>query len=129
MSSALVLAGGGVTGIAWETGVLFGLQQRGMNLIEQVDLVVGTSAGATVGAQILSGVSLAELFERQISEEHNEISPDIDLELLAKVFSEIGAGGTDTDLQRQRIGDIALHAPTINSHRSKCNQWRICHVG
>lgn len=85
-----------------------------MNLIEQVDLVVGTSAGATVGAQILSGVSLAELFERQISEEHNEISPDIDLELLAKVFSEIGAGGTDTDLQRQRIGDIALHAPTIS---------------
>ncbi len=114
MSSALVLAGGGVTGIAWETGVLMGLHQRGLRLIENVDIVIGTSAGATVGAQILSGLSIEELFERQISDEHHEISPNIDLELLAKVFGELGAGGTDTDLQRQRIGDIALHAPTIS---------------
>ncbi|MEN9552613.1 MAG: hypothetical protein RLY24_208, partial [Actinomycetota bacterium] len=76
MSSALVLAGGGVTGIAWETGVLMGLHQRGLRLIENVDIVIGTSAGATVGAQILSGLSIEELFERQISDEHHEISPN-----------------------------------------------------
>lgn len=126
MSSALVLAGGGVTGIAWETGVLYGLQQQGRHLIEDIDIVIGTSAGSTVAAQILSGVSLEELFARQVADDHSEISPTIDLELLAKVFGELGAGGTDSDEQRQRIGDIALHAPTISpDERRRVIEWRL----
>ena len=126
MSAALVLAGGGVTGIAWETGVLYGLQEQGRHILHDVDTVIGTSAGATVGAQILSGTSLEELFARQISEQHQEISPVIDLELLAQVFGELGAGGTDNDEQRQRIGDIALHAPTISeSERRRVIEWRL----
>lgn len=128
MSSALVLAGGGVTGIAWETGVLYGLQQRGLHLIDQVDVVIGTSAGATVGAQILSGMPLEELYSRQLSDDHHEISPQIDLELLAKVFSELGAGGTETNQQRQLIGDIALQAPTISeAERREVIAWRLPH--
>ena len=55
MTHALVLAGGGVTGVAWETGVLLGLRDAGHDIIGNLDLVVGTSAGSTVGAQILSG--------------------------------------------------------------------------
>ena len=126
MSSALVLAGGGVTGIAWETGVLYGLQQQGLHLVDDLDLVVGTSAGATVGAQILSGVSLEELFARQVSEHHQEISPLIDLELLAKVFGELAAGGTETDSQRQEIGRLALSAPTISENeRRSVIEWRL----
>lgn len=126
MSAALVLAGGGVTGIAWETGVLFGLQQQGQRLVDDVDIVIGTSAGATVGAQILSGVPLDELFARQVSDHHGEISPTIDLELLAKVFGELGAGGTDSDVQRQRIGEIALQAPTISEEeRRRVIEWRL----
>ena len=53
-SRALVLGGGGVTGIAWMTGLLAGLAEAGTDLTS-ADLVVGTSAGSVVGAQILSG--------------------------------------------------------------------------
>ncbi|MGV8907612.1 MAG: patatin-like phospholipase family protein [Propionicimonas sp.] len=47
---ALVLGSGGATGIAWELGVLAGLSKAGLPL--DADLVVGTSAGAVVAAQL-----------------------------------------------------------------------------
>lgn len=126
MSAALVLAGGGVTGIAWETGVLYGLQLQGRHILNEVEVVIGTSAGATVGAQVLSGLSLDELYQRQTSDNHHEITPHIDLELLAKVFGELGAGGTENSLQRQRIGDVALHAETVSEEeRRRVIEWRL----
>ena len=42
--------GGGVAGIAWHTGVLAGLVRAGADPTG-AELLVGTSAGATVGAQ------------------------------------------------------------------------------
>lgn len=62
---ALVLGGGGVTGIAWETGLLLGLQEAGVDLT-QADLVVGTSAGSVVGAQVTTGNPLSDLFAYQL---------------------------------------------------------------
>lgn len=114
MSRALVLAGGGVTGVAWETGVLMGMLDAGCDVVTGVDLVVGTSAGSTVGAQILSGESLEASYARQIDDNHAEISPQIDLELLALIFGELAAGGTTTDEQRIRIGTLALQTPTVS---------------
>lgn len=126
MSSALVLAGGGVTGIAWETGVLYGLHLQGKLRVNQFDLVVGTSAGATVAAQISSEMSLEELFAQQVSDVHEEISPVIDLELLAKVFGELAAGGTETDAQRQEIGRLSLTASTVSEDtRRRVIEWRL----
>ena len=61
----LVLGGGGITGIAWETGLLAGLADAGVDLTG-ADRVVGTSAGSIVGAQITSGTSLDELYRRQL---------------------------------------------------------------
>lgn len=52
---ALVLGGGGPVGIAWETGVLVGLAEEGVDLGSRADHVVGTSAGAFVGARIALG--------------------------------------------------------------------------
>lgn len=114
MSHALVLAGGGVTGIAWETGVLLGLHESGQDVLADVDLVVGTSAGSTVGAQILSGTDIATLYELQRADAHGEINPRIDLELMAVIFGELAAGGTTSDEQRQRIGQLALNADTVD---------------
>lgn len=113
MTNALILAGGGVTGVAWETGILLGLLDSGSDLLADVDLVVGTSAGSTVAAQILSGVALNELFARQISDVHGEISPRINLELLALIFGDMADGGTTTDEQRARVGQLALSADTV----------------
>lgn len=64
MSIALVLGGGGITGAAWEAGILKGLKDAGIDLTE-ADLIVGTSAGAVVGAAITTG-GLDAFWERQI---------------------------------------------------------------
>jgi len=48
---ALVLGGGGTTGQAWEIGVIAGLFDAGLD-VTTADLIVGTSAGSTVAAQI-----------------------------------------------------------------------------
>jgi NTE family protein len=114
MTHALVLAGGGVTGVAWETGVLMGLRDTGHDIIGNLDLVVGTSAGSTVGTQILSGTDLADLYAGQIAEKHNEINPRLDLDALATIFGEMALGGTTTDEQRIRIGELALASTTVD---------------
>ncbi len=64
-STALVLGGGGITGIAWEIGVVAGLADAGVDL-RTARLVVSTSAGSVVGAQLRSGVPLDELYARQV---------------------------------------------------------------
>ena len=58
---ALVLAGGGAAGNAWELGLIAGLSDAGVELTE-ADLIIGTSAGATVAAQVTSGTRPAELY-------------------------------------------------------------------
>ncbi|HVT68563.1 MAG TPA: patatin-like phospholipase family protein [Trebonia sp.] len=57
---ALVLAGGGSTGNAWEIGVIAGLFDAGLD-VTQADLIIGTSAGATAAAQVTSGTRPTEL--------------------------------------------------------------------
>lgn len=59
---ALVLGGGGPLGIAWETGLLAGLAAGGVDL-SRADFILGTSAGAFVGAQMAMGRSPAKLVE------------------------------------------------------------------
>ena len=59
--TALVLGGGGITGIAWEIGVLAGLAEAGVDL-SGADLVVGTSAGSVVGAQLTCGAELEAMY-------------------------------------------------------------------
>jgi NTE family protein len=61
--SAIVLGGGGVTGIAWEIGVLAGLLDAGVDL--GVDAVFGTSAGAFVGAALAAGADIEQLYAAQ----------------------------------------------------------------
>jgi NTE family protein len=62
---ALVLGGGGITGTAWELGVLAGLAEAGVDL-SGADVLVGTSAGSVAGAQIAAGVSIEALYARQL---------------------------------------------------------------
>jgi NTE family protein len=70
---ALVLGGGGVTGVAWEIGLLFGLAEHGVDLGD-AGLLVGTSAGSVVAAQVLSGVPLSDLHEAQLAPPTGEIA-------------------------------------------------------
>ncbi|MTD53836.1 patatin-like phospholipase family protein [Amycolatopsis pithecellobii] len=61
---ALVLGGGGITGIGWEVGVLAGLLNKGVDL-RDADTVIGTSAGSFVGANYTSGADWEALFADQ----------------------------------------------------------------
>ena len=71
MTRALVLGGGGVAGIAWELGVLRGLEDAGISGRDW-SLVVGTSAGAVVGARILADPDLQRWFEHETRPEAPE---------------------------------------------------------
>ena len=51
---AVVLGGGGTVGVAWQTGLLTGLREAGVELAG-ASAIVGTSAGALVGALLSSG--------------------------------------------------------------------------
>src|SRR5262245_35837485 len=62
---ALVLGGGGVAGVAWELGILTGLYDQGVD-VRGADIIVGTSAGSVVGAQITSGTDFEQLFAAQL---------------------------------------------------------------
>jgi NTE family protein len=54
----LVLAGGGVIGEAWMTGVLAGIEDEAGADLRSVEAFVGTSAGAIVAARLASGAPL-----------------------------------------------------------------------
>lgn len=116
-TNALVLAGGGVAGIAWETGLLAGLADAEPGLMREVlsptTLLVGTSAGSTVTAQIAGGTPLEELFERQVADETAERSVVIDLASFAASMSGALDGATTRAEGRRRLGAMALAADTI----------------
>lgn len=63
---ALVLAGGGAAGNAWQLGLIAGLSDAGVDLTA-ADLIIGTSAGSTVAAQITS-VTPADLYAAVLAE-------------------------------------------------------------
>lgn len=58
---ALVLAGAGAAGNAWQLGLVAGLAEHGVDL-NRAELVIGTSAGSTAAAMITSGTRPAELY-------------------------------------------------------------------
>jgi NTE family protein len=109
---ALVLGGGGVTGVAWEIGLLAGLAERGVDLTD-ADLVVGTSAGSVVGADLASGVSLAELYEAQLAPPAGEIRAQLGLRVIAKL-GWAALRSRDPVKARARIGKMALASRTVS---------------
>ncbi|RKN31726.1 patatin-like phospholipase family protein [Micromonospora musae] len=116
MGSAMVLAGGGVAGIAWELGVLRGLADADPALADRViaaDLVVGTSAGSAVAAQITNGTPLDDLYAAQLRPETAEIEVDVDTEKLFADYGAVLTGVSDPAEARRRLGALALAAQTV----------------
>ncbi|WP_406038602.1 patatin-like phospholipase family protein [Micromonospora sp. NBC_00898] len=117
MTNALVLAGGGVAGIAWELGVLRGIADADPALADRIltaDLVVGTSAGSSVAAQITSGVALDELYAAQLRPETAEIEVDVDTEKLFAEYAAVLTGASGPEDARRRLGELALAAQTVD---------------
>ena len=113
---ALVLGGGGVAGVAWELGILIGLHDTGVD-VRGADVIIGTSAGSVVGAQIASGTDLESLFASQLTpvEQSKERMVAFDPAQMMETFRQAIAGtGSDLKAMRARIGAYALAAPTIS---------------
>jgi NTE family protein len=136
-SRALVLAGGGLAGIAWETGVLLGIcdeaPEAGRALLDS-DVLLGTSAGSAVAAQISSGVALDELFARQLSDEHgsHEIHPGVSIDAISELFlNAMLTPGATKEQKLQKIGAVAASTDTVPepvrrkviSHRLPNHEW------
>jgi NTE family protein len=115
--SGLVLAGGGLAGIAWETGILCGIADVAPDTARRLlasDVLLGTSAGSTVAAQVSSGESLDELFARQVGEAPYELDSGVDVDDIAELFIGAMADPGATKQQKlQRIGATALAAGTV----------------
>jgi NTE family protein len=107
---ALVLGGGGVTGVAWELGILAGLVEQGID-ITQPDLLVGTSAGAAVAGIIASG-ELRGRYEAQLLGPGDEIPEKLGLSLLARYGWHMVRSHT-LEQFGARIGAMALATPTV----------------
>jgi NTE family protein len=105
---AVVLGGGGLTGIAWEVGVLVGLRDAGVDLAP-ADLIIGTSAGSLVGAVLAAGADLGPVAAVQ-REPAEELGAELDPEQLMAAVSAAMAGARDMQEVRARIGAMALAA-------------------
>lgn len=117
MTRALVLAGGGLAGIAWETGILCGIADESPATAQTLldsDVLLGTSAGSVVAAQIGCGADLDELFARQIGQTSAEIDPGVDIGVLTDLFlAAMTEPGLSVEQRLQRIGAAAAAADTV----------------
>lgn len=131
----LVLAGGGLAGIAWETGILCGIADESpatATALLDSEVLVGTSAGSTVAAQLGSGTGLEELFARQTAETSFEIDPGVDVAAITELFvTAMLIPGATTEQRLQRIGEIAASTDTVAesvrrgviAHRLPSHEW------
>lgn len=106
---ALVLAGGGVAGISWELGVLQGIHDfdpvAGAALLD-ADVIVGTSAGSAVAAQITSGVPMRRLYGAQLRPDHGEIEVALSWDALMSRFAAVASGAGSVPELRRRIAAL-----------------------
>jgi NTE family protein len=106
---AVVLGGGGVTGVAWEIGMLHGLAELGVDL-SAADVYVGTSAGSVVAAQITSGTPLDEMYARELADTSGDRNATIGAGVLLRYALAMLVPGTGG---RRRLGRSALRAKTV----------------
>jgi NTE family protein len=109
--TALVLGGGGVTGVAWELGILTGLAAAGVELAK-ADVVVGTSAGSVVGTFVTAGIDLEERYSRQLAAASGEIAARFGLPQVVRLGWAM-VRSRDAQTYLARIGKMALAAKTL----------------
>jgi NTE family protein len=115
---ALVLGGGGEVGEAWESGIVAGLAEKGVDL-SHADLIIGTSAGAIVGARLAIGRP-ADLMKAVLVPPEGPLppppaGPPPDLSMLMRKFQEMDSGQRPLQEIRAEIGAWALKAPPVTS--------------
>lgn len=115
---ALVLGGGGITGIAWESGVLAGLIDSGI-LVNHADKILGSSAGSYVGSILANGQNMKTYYEQLANNRDNADNAQLDpslFELWREAFVE---GKTDEQVIGKYLGDIINKSPSTVSLKER----------
>lgn len=97
---AVVIAGGGERAVAWETGVLAGLADAGLDL-RRADAILGTSAGSLVAARLAAGLDPRDARPRGAG----PVAVGTSLENLGAAWM---AAGGDVTQRRRALGRLAL---------------------
>src|SRR6478752_2953131 len=126
---ALVLAGGGAAGNAWELGLIAGLADAGVDVTD-ADLIIGTSAGSTVAAQITSGTRPAELYAAILAEVHQPRTggagsgsgraPSVSGPSYLEWSNQVIGSAQDPSDMRRRMGAAALELDASGTS----SRWR-----
>ncbi|MEU9793274.1 patatin-like phospholipase family protein [Streptomyces sparsogenes] len=109
LDRALVLGPGGRLGTAWTAGLAAGLRDFGVDLGE-ADLIVGTSAGAIVGAVLATGQDPSRLatLPAQRSADPSSAPRRPDPAVRGAVFAVLGEPGLAPADARRKVSRIAL---------------------
>src|SRR5262245_1289795 len=119
MTKALVLSGGGSVGAAWETGLAAGLAAGGVDL-PNAELILGTSAGSSVGVQIAAGHDMKAQVERYrsagVRHAAGETTGVLDTRGRTRddLFERGWAAGRDDAAMRAEIARLPLEAETVS---------------
>ena len=132
--TALILGGGGSTGNAWLIGVIAGLFDGGLD-VTTADLTVGTSAGATVAAQVagaappelLADILNAALPSRPGAPGQGRPSTSPVVNHMETTAAIIGASSDVADMRR-KMGAAVLELDAA-SDDSWSAQWRATVAG
>src|SRR6202044_3036363 len=103
MSRALVLGGGGPVGIGWESGLAVGFAGEGVHLAD-ADLIVGTSAGSVVGAQLALAMELTETVGRLSAPLPVATGGSAAMEDLMAAMAAAATGGSSPEEARRALG-------------------------
>jgi NTE family protein len=121
---ALVLGAGGVTGVAWEIGLLYGLSEQGVDLTK-ADLFVGTSAGSLVAAEVSGGAPLDELYARELADTTGDRTAALGTAALLRYLASAAYPG-DPRRGRAWLGRAALARKTMpEAERRKAFEYRL----
>ncbi|MFJ2863876.1 patatin-like phospholipase family protein [Kitasatospora sp. NPDC087314] len=101
---ALVLGPGSHVGTAWTAGLAYGLRRDGVDLGE-ADLIVGTSAGAIVGALLATDQDPGRLATSARQPAHRLKA---DPARMGEVFAVLGDRSLEPGEARHRVGRLAL---------------------
>jgi NTE family protein len=111
-----VLGAGGPVGRAWQSGLIAGLIEREIDLGD-ASLIIGTSAGAIVGAQLALGSKFAAPSKLDLSVQAPPASSSSDLsQLLAAIARAVRS--SEPEIERAKIGAFAIEAQTASEEDS-----------
>ena len=115
-SRALVLGAGGPVGRAWQSGLIAGLIEREIDLGD-ASLIIGTSAGAIVGAQLALGSKFVAPSKLDLAVQAPPASSSSDLsQLLAAIARAVRS--SEPEIERAKIGAFAIEAQTASEEDS-----------